>query len=79
MSEENSNPLEKTEQQIIIERTEKAFLQCLKNNSVKYESNEYYKAQYYFFGGASMAINDVPARWGICLMARRPIIEKYAL
>ena len=49
------------------------------NNNIKYKSKTYYKYQHIYFNGCIAILKEVPAKWGICLMSSREIIEDYTV
>lgn len=59
-----------------IDRVEKAFISFCKANNIKFDSKTYYKYQHIYFNGASMAMNHLPAKWGVSIMSSRSIVPK---
>lgn len=57
------------------ERIEEAFKDRMKIQGVKYKSKDFYKRQVEFFSGACATLNEIPVKWGMCLMSGREIVE----
>lgn len=68
---------EEVEKKNIIKRVEERFVSLCKSNDIKYMSKTYYKYQHVYFNGAIAVLDEVPAKWGVCLMSEREIVEKY--
>lgn len=64
----------KQSQQIKVEEAFKSF--CI-TNKIKYESKTFYTYQQIYFNGAISVIGETPAKWGVCILGNRPIIEEY--